>query len=157
MLVQFFSSAIWQSSGLIVSDIVTHYLCILFELFCTLFTVNLLARISKPLTELCEEMGSILLYSVTLDQVQSVTSRSRWKHLGWFFFSVIVFPFSFYIVYARWHFWLLFHDDHFKCVHHHYMFSIILPNFFFDNTFFAIKLGHFIANVLILSVTNTQA
>jgi hypothetical protein len=45
-----------------VSDISTNYLAMVFELICAIVNLILLARISQPLTELCGEMGSILLY-----------------------------------------------------------------------------------------------
>ncbi len=60
--IHFSSTIIWQSSGLVVSDISTNYLAMVFELICAIVNLILLARISQPLTELCGEMGSILLY-----------------------------------------------------------------------------------------------
>jgi hypothetical protein len=33
--------------------------------------------------------------------VKSVTSKARWRHLGWFFIALLIFPLSFYVAYAR--------------------------------------------------------
>jgi hypothetical protein len=63
-------SSIWRTSGLMVSDLVTHYMLAFFEFLSAITTLIFMARMAEPLTQVCHEMGSILLHAVTAEQVR---------------------------------------------------------------------------------------